>query len=322
MECVERDDYLVYDELSNQKRNVIMTNNQPQQGSSTGAGTQNSQALPLVPDGFINVITNTPSTGQMAQTFICSNIDVAGSTNTYYMKVYTSDKQVINEMVGYMLAKARGLNVANKAYLLEVGPITKSLIDNFYNYNVNAKDMTNAGWHNKIKYAFIISEAPGINITSYSSELIKRTNFFKRRIEAWNKNDMLIAFDEWIANTDRNAGNLIFGQNVIYVIDHGSSPVKMDWTLSSLIADQCYNNRHMTNCMNILGKNRRPVDKDLQDESALHLDIINKAKNNLIDLISNTVSMNSEYAHMINFLEQRAISKRKAPFINMSGARS
>lgn len=296
-----------------------MPNNQPQQGSSTGVGTQNSQALALVPDGFINVITNTPSTGQMAQTFICSNIDMAGVTNTYYMKVYASDKQVINEMVGYMLAKERGLNVANKAYLLEIGTITKTLIDNFYTFNSNG--IGNAGWHNNTKYAFIISEAPGLTISSYSSELIKQTKFFKRRIEAWNKNNMLIAFDEWIANTDRNAGNLIFGQNVIYVIDHGSSPVEMNWTISSLVADQCYDNKHMSNCMNFLGKNSRPVDNDLQDQANFHADTLNKAKINVVTLITNTVSMNSEYAHMIDFLERRAISKRTAPFTNMSGAR-
>ncbi|HEB5042732.1 TPA: hypothetical protein R0E66_004821, partial [Klebsiella pneumoniae] len=86
-----------------------MANNQSQQTNVSGAASVSQLTLPIVNDGFINVITELPASGLIAKTFICSNFDLANQTNVYYMKVYNDDKFVINEMVGYILAKASGL---------------------------------------------------------------------------------------------------------------------------------------------------------------------------------------------------------------------
>lgn len=182
-----------------------MANNQHQQSNVTGNASAGQPALPIVHDGFLNVITQQPTSGVMAKTFICSNYDLANQTHTYYMKVYSDDKVVINEMVGYILAKSSGLDVASKAYLLELGPITRTLIDSF----CSAHNIANGGEHYSSSYAFIISSAPGINISTYSNAIVMQTAFFKSKISNWSKNNMLIAFDEWVANTDRNAGNIL-----------------------------------------------------------------------------------------------------------------
>lgn len=272
-------------------------------------------ALPIVQDGFINVIIELPASGLMAKTFICSNFDLANQTNTYYMKVYNDDKVVINEMVGYILAKSSGLDVANKAYLLEIGSVTRALIDDFY----KRKGITNNKEHYSSKYAFIISSAPGININTFSSNAVSQTAFFKQRISNWNKNNCLIAFDEWVANTDRNAGNILFGTNANYVIDHGAMPVQMNWNKSCLRSDQCFNNVHYSNTAFVMGAN--PVDVDLLNESSKHALAFNNVKKSIIDIIVNTVKMSPDYQEMIDFIEARAVAVRTATYANMAGTR-
>jgi hypothetical protein len=292
-----------------------MPNNQSQQAKAVASGSQDQAMLPIVNDGFVNLITGIPSSGQVAKTFICSNMDALGNTNTYYMKVYADNKYVINEMVGYLLAKERGLDVASKAYILRIGDVTRAIIDGFY----ESHGKENSLEHHNTEFAFIISSAPGITISTYHSDTVKQTDFFKRKIKAWKKNNTLIAFDEWIANTDRNAGNIIFGENVNYIIDHGSAPVTMNWTVESLIASECYKNVHLLNTIFVL--NKKPKDEDLLAESNRHNAVFSGAKTLISDLISSTVSMTNDYNAMLGFLEARSVNARTAPFENMSGAR-
>ncbi|MBW7591793.1 hypothetical protein FGL54_18465 [Enterobacter cloacae] len=292
-----------------------MANNQSQQTNVSGAASVSQLTLPIVNDGFINVITELPASGLIAKTFICSNFDLANQTNVYYMKVYNDDKFVINEMVGYILAKASGLDVANKAYLLEIDSVTRALIDDFY----KRRGLANNKEHYNSNYAFLISSAPGININTYHSNIVLQTAFFKQKISNWNKNNSLIAFDEWVANTDRNAGNILFGTNANYVIDHGSMPVQMNWTRSCLQSKQCFKNVHYINTSTVMGKN--PLDVDLLNESSKHALAFSNVKNSIISIIANTVKMSPDYQEMIDFIEDRSKSVRTATYANMAGAR-
>lgn len=270
---------------------------------------------PIVDDGFINLITATPSSGLMASTFICSNLDHLGGTNTYYMKIYKDDKFVINEMVGYMLAKACGLGVSNKAYLLRIGDITKELVNEFHKSNGH---VSKVGPINS-KFAFIISESPGITINDYPGDIVVKTEYFANKIKKWNCNNKLIAFDEWVANTDRNAGNIIFGQSNNYVIDHGCMPVKIDWGLSDLKYGDCYKNVHMENTVVCLKK--APEDKDIEVEAGYHHQAFDMVESKINSLISNTVMMDNDYSAMIDFIKKRAVNRRTSSYINMHGAR-
>lgn len=292
-----------------------MANNQSQKLNVAGSASGTQTTLPIVQDGFLNVITELPTSGQMAKTFICSNLDLTNQTNTYYMKVYNDDKVVINEIVGYILAKSSGLDVANKAYLLEMGAMTRALIDNFY----KIRGIINAREHYNSKYAFIISSAPGINISTHSNSTVKQTEFFKKNISNWNKNNMLIAFDEWVANTDRNAGNILFGTNANYIIDHGAMPVRMDWDQNCLKNDECFDNVHYRNTTFVM--NQTPNDVELLSESSKHASAFNNVKKTIFDLISNTVKMSPDYKHMIDFIETRSVKARNASFSKMTGAR-
>lgn len=130
---------------------------------------------------------------------------------------------------------------------------------------------------------------------------------------------MLIAFDEWVANTDRNAGNILFGANANYVIDHGSMPVKMNWGQADLQSGECYKNVHFSNTQLVM--KQAPLDVDILKESTKHALAFRNAKKAIVDLITNTVKMNADYVHMIDFIEKRSVTARNATYSKMIGAR-
>jgi hypothetical protein len=64
------------------------------------------------------------------------------------------------------------------------------------------------------------------------------------RVVNWAKLGDLYAFDAWIANTDRHAGNLLLGAiDEVWLIDHGHSFTGPAWEPSGLSPDGDYANR-------------------------------------------------------------------------------
>ena len=54
-------------------------------------------------------------------------------------------------------------------------------------------------------------------------------------IDGWEKLPQTIAFDEWVANQDRNLGNVIIDSNfAVTLIDHSNMPVDLVWSASML----------------------------------------------------------------------------------------
>lgn|GEM_PF-1290846 len=65
-----------------------------------------------------------------------------------------------------------------------------------------------------------------------------------KELIAWADLGKLYAFDTWIANIDRHAGNLIFGgKDAIWLIDHGHSFTGPKWTAGNLDPSTDYINR-------------------------------------------------------------------------------
>lgn len=96
-------------------------------------------------------------------------------------------------------------------------------------------------------------------------------------------------------------------------------PVKMHWTQAELNPGECYDNWHFANTQSVLSQ--APSDIDILKESARHASVFVGAKNAIVDLINNTVTMNADYAHMVDFLEKRSLTARKASYSEMTGAR-
>lgn len=60
----------------------------------------------------------------------------------------------------------------------------------------------------------------------------------------WNDLGQLYAFDSWVANVDRNTGNLLFGgDNEYWIIDHGHCFTGPSWQPENLKPDRQYLNK-------------------------------------------------------------------------------
>jgi HipA-like protein len=63
-------------------------------------------------------------------------------------------------------------------------------------------------------------------------------------ITKWGDLGHLYAYDSWVANVDRHAGNLLFGGNSeFWLIDHGHCFTGPDWQVDQLDPDTEYRNR-------------------------------------------------------------------------------
>tara|TARA_R110002051_G_scaffold57104_11_gene105907 strand:+ start:3199 stop:3708 length:510 start_codon:yes stop_codon:yes gene_type:complete len=71
---------------------------------------------------------------------------------------------------------------------------------------------------------------------------------FVPKLAVWKRLGELYAFDTWVANTDRNLGNLLYGGNAsngepeIWLIDHGRSFTGESWGPSDLVPERLYQN--------------------------------------------------------------------------------
>ncbi|MDY0957871.1 HipA family kinase [Sphingomonas sp. CFBP8993] len=78
------------------------------------------------------------------------------------------------------------------------------------------------------------------------------------RIAAWSAVGRLYGFDSWIANVDRNAGNLQFGEaNEIWLIDHAQGFTGPAWEAENLTADREYQNKLQSWLTPLLSADRR-----------------------------------------------------------------
>ena len=66
------------------------------------------------------------------------------------------------------------------------------------------------------------------------------------------------AFDTWIANVDRNIGNVLWGaKDKIWFIDHGRCLTGPDWAIDDLIADGSFANKLAQIAKNLLPGSER-----------------------------------------------------------------
>tara|TARA_R110001583_G_scaffold194956_1_gene367910 strand:+ start:70205 stop:71002 length:798 start_codon:yes stop_codon:yes gene_type:complete len=98
---------------------------------------------------------------------------------------------------------------------------------------------------NKARLVFVSLDVkvPNLSykITSSSAEV---QSIVMEKVCNWEKIGDLYAYDTWIANIDRHAGNLLFGEpDEVWLIDHGHSFTGPCWNLTDLIPHTAYENR-------------------------------------------------------------------------------
>lgn len=179
-------------------------------------------------DNLLNLLG--PVTGGlMAMTWLTEIKWNDGIERKSYIKLFPADRELgfINEITGFLLAKACGLPLPSHAGMVKIPQGFLKPKDNI------------SSW------AFAISEVPGNSPTSMFNLSDKLTSKQAKPItdllEAWKYLPNCFAFDDWTANLDRNPGNLIVSNTGdICLIDHSNLPIDIKWQASDLVDDMHY----------------------------------------------------------------------------------
>ncbi|MGG2098103.1 hypothetical protein ABFY41_11085 [Acinetobacter haemolyticus] len=170
-----------------------------------------------------------------------------GIARKSYVKVYNPDercRKLCNEMIGYILGKSLNILQPSMAALMPISNFIKPEFQNISDINcgglVWAWVTSECG--DSLKAQFRIKSEPN------QEEFEQNNKFIAECVNFLAKKDGLseiIAFDDLIANNDRNLGNLVITHDgSIGIIDHGEILGRIDWiqNLPLLLNDQYFRN--------------------------------------------------------------------------------
>jgi len=266
---------------------------------------------------FNNVNTIRAPDGVMAETFGCNINWGHGLDSRSYVKCFSQSKNmaISNEITGYILAKALGLPVPEKSALIELPDSIRK------EFEARTGELC-------YQYGFAMMMAEGstpnsiLKLHAHDEEFA--ISIFMDALNKWPQTARLIAFDEWIANEDRNLGNFIIApNNQIIVIDHSNIPCSILWSCSDLINDKVYKNTLVT-IYDLCKVNGRSY--PLPDDAFIK----REAGNHALALSSIIVELEAWWDFFLDskrknklkdFLNVRANKKRTLPYNQQSGLR-
>lgn len=178
-------------------------------------------SIELLNQASLKSVLSRPNEGKMALTLLCLVEWPDKIQRQCYVKIFAESQGlgVFNEILGYLLTKAEELPVAPKAGILVLPEELKKGI------SIPVAPV-----------AFLTSKVSGNSPSSFYNlgQLLKFESLCKV-IDGWEKLPQAIAFDEWVANQDRNLGNVIIDSNfAVTLIDHSNMPVDLIWSASML----------------------------------------------------------------------------------------
>lgn len=141
-------------------------------------------------------------------------------------------RQLFNEVFAFALAKHLGLPVA-ETMLCEVSPSVQKL----------ATGAEYASYPSGSRIALLSVDTLAVSLMPQVSdpELKDLDPGLVNHLCNWSRLGELYAFDTWIANIDRNPGNILLDQKGDYhLIDHGSSFTGEKWKPTSFVPDHSY----------------------------------------------------------------------------------
>lgn len=128
-------------------------------------------------------------------------------------------QSLVNEVTGFIVGKGCGLPLPNKMGLMR-------LPDQFSTDN------------SFLKWGVVVSELPGSSLKSIWKGLGESDQAVISLLDnlfAWSSVENMLAFDDWMANKDRNIGNIIIrSPNDYSLIDHSDMPVRQGWSPADL----------------------------------------------------------------------------------------
>lgn len=209
--------------------------------------------------------------GMMAATHLANVKWIDNKAGRFYVKVYPTchPKGLINEITGYLVAHAVGLPQPKKVAIIQ---IPKEIVENNFSGSFQCSGDYYWGW---------ASEESGITPNTFLSmkDMVSYNNCLEK-IKKWDFFSDLLAFDDWVANQDRNTGNItIKGNNDFYIIDHGNVPVSEGWTKDNLVVERIYKNKLLDG---LYGTNYPlPLSVALVESSREHSKVFEQAKDEL-----------------------------------------
>ncbi|MGQ6511949.1 hypothetical protein ACUND0_04220 [Serratia sp. IR-2025] len=181
-------------------------------------------SIEVLSQASFKTILGRPGEGQMALTLLCLIDWPDGVQRQSYVKIFAKNEGigVFNEVLGYLLTKSHDLPVSPKAGII-----------------ILPEGIINSIGQDVSPIAFVTSKVSGNSPSSYYN-ISDMLNFesLKNILDGWDKLHKTIAFDEWVANQDRNLGNLIIDSNShVTLIDHSNMPVDLVWSPDDLSID-------------------------------------------------------------------------------------
>ncbi len=162
---------------------------------------------------------------------------VGKQTHRYYVKSYRGlVKPLFNEISGFLLAAEAGVPQAKEAALIV---LPGALLDGIHPNQGFATQPHWICWGTTAIANADGSQLPTAN-TFFRHDLAAIAN----DLRAWKDLPSLLAFDEWVANVDRNTGNLVrLSAGDYAVIDHGGILTGPDWVSEVLAPIASYGNK-------------------------------------------------------------------------------
>lgn len=150
--------------------------------------------------------------------------------------VAVGNQEVINEALGYVLAKACNFEVPDIAgiILLDLEQLPGQAVEQLKGFSNGPLQKNYLCWFSRDMHHpnLIQKHLSGVQVQFLAQRRIKR--LVKHVAEA-EQSPRLVAFDDWLLNSDRHPGNLLApGGNSIMLIDHGRILNFPNWTPGSV----------------------------------------------------------------------------------------
>ncbi len=199
-------------------------------------------------NAFLGPLRDAPMHGENA--IFRGRIDVGSRSVRCYIKPFvatlrsssgssSTNNSVISEALGYTLAKASGLTVADTAgvIILRSDQIPENVLRKLLSQPSGSAPATEyVAWFSEdMKYPALLAECP-----SDAPDLMQIRNRSRvaADLAANGSAPAVLSFDEWTENSDRHLGNLLGGPSGgLVLIDHGRLFRTPAWTPASLGLD-------------------------------------------------------------------------------------
>lgn len=248
----------------------------------------------LTPDKYIAPLQLAPD-GNMGATHLANVKWIDNKPARFFVKVYPDEhhKGLVNEITGYLIAHACGLPQPAKVGLIK---LPKQVITSNFTGNFTFTGDHIWGW---------ASEECGSTPNTHLkiNDLIKYQDCLED-LKKWDLLPTLLSFDNWVANQDRNTGNItIKNKGDFHIIDHGNVPVSESWDITDLDSSSNFTNKLLMGLYN--NNYPLPLSSSMVKASKLHND---SYKNALVELTKwwGVLLDDKSKEHLEKFIEQRS----------------